>query len=282
MAKTPEQSEENTQDAAQPKGMVGGAWDGIRKFAAGGFFKGLLITAALVVGVMAVVAGTMGTGVIGGLAVGGIPVLTFEAGFAEGMSKGLEFLTSSALGWATLAAGGLLGSYWSVRKNQAKEQSAAENDRHAKLLELTQGVDQQKSQQQSMEQQQPAPVPAQQTQQTQVQAEQLTQQNPQPQVIHHHHYHDRESRHHSEHTLREHIMHEREIEKTHIHHTDSNTQNTQVFSAEHTPGLQAHGREKECPDSIYLANSTIKGQGFSASELKRRVERAVNNECKTV
>jgi|GEM_PF-6037750 len=218
----------------------------------GKFIKGALITAAVVMGVMAIVAGTMGAGAIGGLAVSGIPVLTFEEGVAAGLSKGFEFLTGSVLGWATMAVGGIGGAYLSARKEQQQAHAPAEAERRAKLMELTQGVEQQQKIETAPEkpvEKAAAPVP-------QEQPQSVAKAQPQPVEQHHHHHTERNTR---------------EVEKTH-------TSDTQIYAAERT--IEVQGKDKQ--DGIYLANSTIKGQGFSASELKRRVEREISGDMKTV
>lgn len=219
--------------------MLGRAWDGIRKFGASGFFKGALITAAVVIGAVALVTGTMGSGAIQGFSVGGIPVRTFEDGVGRGIGKAIEFLTQSVIGWGTLAVGGLAGAFHSMRSNQKAELAAPDSENHGKLLEMAQGVQKQKElDEQPARDNLPQQQPAQQQAQKPV---------------------------HTEHTIRE-------TEHTH-------TQNTQLLAVEKTQTLQNRNAGN---DDIYLAGSTIKGQGFSAAELKRRVERETTTEYKTV
>jgi hypothetical protein len=92
-------------------------WERIKRFSASGFGKGIIYTALIVVGVMTLVAGAMGTGDIGNLRVDGSLMTTFQDGAIEGMKKAGEFLSSSIMGWATLLVGGAAGSYNESKNN---------------------------------------------------------------------------------------------------------------------------------------------------------------------
>lgn len=117
-------------DATLKKGIEG-TYDTARKFSLSSFGKGMLIAAAVVVGVMALVGGYMGA--TGTLAVGGIPITTLENGIAQGIGKAVEFLTSG-MGIATMLAGGGIGLGSEVLSNQRKL-AAQQTERLAKEYE---------------------------------------------------------------------------------------------------------------------------------------------------
>ncbi len=110
------------------------------------FFRNLAITALVVIGVLALVSGTMGAGLIGGLTVTGIPVTTFEAGVAVGISKAIEFMTASWIG-AGVVAGVAAFKTWRDGKNAAAAANppVADTSEHDKVLALTQALEQQKT-----------------------------------------------------------------------------------------------------------------------------------------
>jgi len=110
-----------------------GWWQRAKDFSATGFGKGLIVTAVVVVAVLALIAGTMGTGALGGLKIDEIRVPNFEIGFDRGITKAFEFL-AHPFGWATMATGGLIGSYLQSKRN--KELIARDDaDRAAKERE---------------------------------------------------------------------------------------------------------------------------------------------------
>jgi len=132
MAETNEVTQPKTTPEENSEG--GKLWRRVKDFSASGFGKGVIFTALAVIGSMALVAGGMGAGVIGGLAVNGLQVSTFEAGVSAGITKALEFLASPLLGWTTMAVGGMLGSYIEARKNKnliAKDDARIAKEREA-------------------------------------------------------------------------------------------------------------------------------------------------------
>ena len=115
-------------------------WTRTKYFFGGGFGKGMLITALIFIGVMAVMGGTLvGSEALGGLSVDWIPVGTIENGISAGISKTLEFFAKTYVGWATLAAGGLVGAYVEKHYNkELNEKEAALNaaKEHEKSLQM--------------------------------------------------------------------------------------------------------------------------------------------------
>lgn len=138
----------NTVDSGMASGMRR-IWKGIREFGAGSFAKGAAITALVVIGVTALVAGYMGAN--SGLAVNNSLITTFERGFGEGISKAIEFLTHG-LGIATLAAGGAVGVASDIMKNQHK-QAALESERLAAEYKRSREQGKERTQNQSQSQQ---------------------------------------------------------------------------------------------------------------------------------
>lgn len=108
-------------------GIMRRLWKGVQQVGAGSFLKGAAITGALVIGVMALVAGSMGAA--GSLSVSGNLITTFEGGFGAGIDAALKFITSG-LGIGTLVAGGLVATASDIVDNQRK-QAALESERLA-------------------------------------------------------------------------------------------------------------------------------------------------------
>lgn len=84
-------------------------WRGMLAVASGGFGKGILITAAIIIGAAALLTGYDNYAFNS----------PFEDGLIKGVSKGIAFLTSN-FGIATAAFGGVMGAISDVRKEQNK------------------------------------------------------------------------------------------------------------------------------------------------------------------
>lgn len=115
-----------------------------KNFVSNGVLKGLAVTALVIIGVMALVAGGMGLGSPHELRVDGALMTTFEQGAMEGLKTGLRFLVEP-LGLAALGVGAAFGV---VREHRiAKEQAAAAPDSESqkKVVELSQELEFQKT-----------------------------------------------------------------------------------------------------------------------------------------
>lgn len=115
-----------------------------RGFISSGILKGLAVTALVIVGVMALVAGSMGMGSPGNLSVDGTLMTNFEQGAYEGLKTGLSFLTTN-LGLASLAVGAAFGVAREHKIVQKEAAAGPDSEEHTKVLALTQELELQKS-----------------------------------------------------------------------------------------------------------------------------------------
>lgn len=115
-----------------------------KSFFTSGLVKGLAVTAIAIVGIVALVAGAMGAGYMGGLTYGSIPVHGFEEGAARGIEKALSFLFTTPFGYAALGIGSALGIYREYKHSKLEIAAAPDSQEHAKLLQLTQELQMQK------------------------------------------------------------------------------------------------------------------------------------------
>ena len=223
-----------------------------KPFFTSGMVKGLLITAAVVVGVMALVGAAFGLGdSIGTLNVNGALMGNLESGMAAGIEKGLDFLIKAPLGWATLAAGSAAGVYHEYLASKQEVITAPDPVDQTKIRELTQELEMQKtlnqelveSQAKTMEQAPVATQPA-------AVAPEAKPADVQP-------------------------VEAKPAAVTNNSATTNIDQKTLVVANNETT---INGKT----DSIYLANSTIQDRSFRASELKRRVETVAQVDVKAM
>ncbi len=126
-------------------------WRGMLQVASSGFGKGLLLTAAIVLGVAALVTGSMAYA--GMIDIGNGVLATFDTGVKIGINNAIGFL-KSGFGLATLGIGGALGAVADVRKHQNK-MSAEAAQAEARQLEIARALQQAPD---VTTQQQPAPA----------------------------------------------------------------------------------------------------------------------------
>lgn len=155
----------NATDERMSTGMRG-IWQRVRETGWSGFGKGVLLTAAIVIGVVALFSGFKGGN--SDMSINGSLITTFENGLGHGISLALDFLTSG-LGMVTMAVGGTLGVASNIMQDQRK-QAALESERLA--IEY-QRMREQGKQHECEKAPEKSPEPKQ----------------PTPQVVHHHHHH---------------------------------------------------------------------------------------------
>jgi hypothetical protein len=120
---------------AVPQSGLSRTWKSLQNISAGGFTKGLLITAALIVVVMGLVAGWMGAN--NALTVGK-ELVTLEGGLAAGITQGFKFLFSGA-GLATLGVGAVTGAVLDAR-SKANDMSLAQAQEMAREQEALRNI----------------------------------------------------------------------------------------------------------------------------------------------
>ena len=140
-------SKDNLSDSEQTEAVAAPE----RNFVTTGLMKGLAVTALLVVGVMALVAGASGAGSgsflgsVSRLMINNNIITTFGHGAGGGITIALDFLVKSPIAWATMAVGGALGVYHEYKNDLKQTAAAPDTEDHAKICQLTQELELQKT-----------------------------------------------------------------------------------------------------------------------------------------